>query len=470
MNTTLQRDRKSSQLERLLSAMADVAAADGYAGATIAQVIARAGVSRPTFYDYFADKDDCFLAALGHVQERLLAEVRHAVHSQAPEHAAAATIGALIGFADSETSMALLLINEAMAGGPRALDARDQGIAEIEQIIEQAYEQLGATTAIPDLSARIMIGAIYRLLSSTLRRGEPGLAGLHRDLLGWIKSYEQPAGEHRWRTLAPLPAPAPGPATLEGALHAPPPGAPACGRGRPCEAEVAENRRRRVLFALAEIVAEKGYAAVTIAEITRSAGLDSRAFYRLFACKREAFSALHELYFQQMMAVTAGAFFTAGSWPERVWQAKGALAGCIEQNPTLTRACLIESHAGERITVERVEGLVSAFTMFLQEGYEHATQSTPPSRLALEAIAQANFEVFYQQARASATPEMAGLLGHTTQLCLTPFMGPRNTNKFIDEKLGRSRRATAGPNGARSHGARVPAGTPRAAELAGEHP
>src|SRR5918996_5397040 len=52
-----------SQRDRMLDAMAQACAFEGYGGATVAAVIARAGVSRRTFYEHFRDREDCFLAA-----------------------------------------------------------------------------------------------------------------------------------------------------------------------------------------------------------------------------------------------------------------------------------------------------------------------------------------------------------------------------------------------------------------------
>jgi len=51
------------QRGRLLSAMADCVAEKGAVDTTVADVIARAGVSRRTFYELFRDKNDCFDAA-----------------------------------------------------------------------------------------------------------------------------------------------------------------------------------------------------------------------------------------------------------------------------------------------------------------------------------------------------------------------------------------------------------------------
>jgi AcrR family transcriptional regulator len=434
VNTTLQKGRKSTQRERLVNGMIAVGNRDGYAHANVSAVIEQAGVSRPTFYDYFTDRDDCFLAVLADIQARLAAEVRQAVESQAPEQALEATIGVLVAFASSEPAMALFLMSEAMAAGPRALDARDEGIAEIEQIIEEAYRQAPAGTAIPDVSSRIVIGGLYRLLASRLRRGEPGIAGLLEDLLDWIRSYEQPAGEHRWRTLKPGPPPAPSPLLAQTPLRAPsalPPGRP----GLSTE-QVAENHRLRILFAAAQLAEEKGYNATTIADITRLAGVDGRAFYASFPDKQDAFMTVHEIGVQQVMSATAGAFFTGASWPERMWEAGRAFTGFLESNPMITHVGFVQAYAVGPGAVQRIEDSHIAFTIFLQEGYEHQPQRTPPpSRLALEAMITSIFEIVYHQARESAEPKISGLLGHMAFLCLTPFLGAAEANRFIDQPL-----------------------------------
>jgi AcrR family transcriptional regulator len=68
----------ASQRGRLLDAMAHAVAEKGFGAVSVADVIARAGVSRKTFYVYFRDKLDCFLAAYDVGVEVLLATVREA--------------------------------------------------------------------------------------------------------------------------------------------------------------------------------------------------------------------------------------------------------------------------------------------------------------------------------------------------------------------------------------------------------
>ena len=61
------------QRERILSAVVETIAEVGYARMTVAQVIARARVSRKTFYEVFCGREHCFLAASKRRSTRRLA-------------------------------------------------------------------------------------------------------------------------------------------------------------------------------------------------------------------------------------------------------------------------------------------------------------------------------------------------------------------------------------------------------------
>ena len=62
---------KAVQRERLIMAMLKAASELGYRETNVQDVIDRAGVSRPTFYEHFTNKEDCFLAAFDTSAERL---------------------------------------------------------------------------------------------------------------------------------------------------------------------------------------------------------------------------------------------------------------------------------------------------------------------------------------------------------------------------------------------------------------
>jgi AcrR family transcriptional regulator len=424
---------RSTQRERLLAGMISTANRGGYAGASVSKVIGEAGVSRPTFYEYFEDRDSCFREALQDIQRRLLWEIRDALASHPPQQAMQASLAAIVEFASAEPADALFLTSQAMAAGPRALDARDEGIAAIELAIDEAQSELKDTEMSPDVSPRVVIGGLYRLLASRLRRGEPGLNKAIDELSDWAESYARPVGTHRWRSLTPTEMrPEPADLTL-GPLPAPgplPPGRPALSKE-----EVAANHRERILHAAAQLAEQKGYNATTIADITREAGVDGRAFYAAFADKQEAFMAVHEIGVQHVMTATAGAFFTGASWPERIWEAGRAFAGFLERNPMIAHVGFVEAYAVGPGAVQRVEDSHITFTIFLQEGYQQNLRAAAPSRLALEAIITSIFEIVYREARRSEEPRPTEMLGHMAFLALAPFLGADNANELIGGRL-----------------------------------
>ena len=69
---------RAVQRERLLAAMIGAATELGYNTLTVQNVLDRAGISRPTFYEQFEDKEDCFLAAFDAAAGRMRARIEAA--------------------------------------------------------------------------------------------------------------------------------------------------------------------------------------------------------------------------------------------------------------------------------------------------------------------------------------------------------------------------------------------------------
>lgn len=430
--STSRKERKGTQRERLLDGMLLAAVRRGYEGASVAQVIAHAGVSRPTFYEYFADKDDCFLAVHQEISEQLFEHVGEAVDAAPPERAVQAGIRALILRAEARPDRARFLVNETLAGGLRVLDQHDRTVEQVVQIIERARAKASPKASTPDLPTRALVSGICGLLAPRLRRNEHDLRELAEQVIDWIDGYSHPTDRHRWRTLEPGPPLPPPEHVSELALRVP----PALPRGRPklSSAEVARNQRERILYATADVAASKGYAAATIADITSTAGVDRRVFYANFPDKQQAFLAVHEVGFQQIMAVCASAFFSGSSWPERIWEGIRAGTYFDATYPVLAYIGYVESHAVGSPAIQRVEDSHAAFKMFVQEGYMSTT--TPPPRAVLDAISATIFEIGYYHSRRHQIHLLPRLTPHAVYLVLAPFLGRAEANDFIDEKLG----------------------------------
>jgi AcrR family transcriptional regulator len=432
-------DRKSTQRERLIAGMIAAAHQYGYAGATVSHVISHAGVSRPTFYEYFTDKDDCFLATHNELARMLVWEVERAVGAVGPEQATQAAIRRYVELSEEFPDRAVLLTNETMAGGRPALDAHDRMMEQMAAVVERARAKASASTLTPDLPIQTVFAAGRWLLAPALRRGKHNLTALGDDLANWVDSYMMPSAEHRWHTLDPGPELTPSPHVSEISLS-PPPAIPP-GRSRLSKSEIVRNQRERILYATAEVAAAKGYNLATIADITERAGVDRRVFYKHFRDKQQAFIAIHEFAVHQAMALAASAFFSADTWPERVWQAMRATTQFEATHPIITHLAHIESHAVGAPAIQRIDDTRAAFTIFLQEGTQLV--SKPPERTAMEAIAGAVFEIGYYEVRHGRNNLISRLAPNATHLVLAPFLGPAAANEFIDEKLREERVGTA---------------------------
>jgi AcrR family transcriptional regulator len=117
---------EASQRTRLLEAVGRAVAERGYAAATIDDVVRRAGVSKKTFYEHFADKQDCFLAAYEAASEELLERVReaHAAEDDWLERTRAG-VRAYLRWLSAEPALARVFLIEVAAAGPQALEQRE---------------------------------------------------------------------------------------------------------------------------------------------------------------------------------------------------------------------------------------------------------------------------------------------------------------------------------------------------------
>jgi AcrR family transcriptional regulator len=126
----------ANQRQRLLAATATNLAENGYASLRVSDVVARAGVSRATFYKFFGDKFDVVLAAQRHAFEGLDRAIADACEAGgAWPGGVAAAVGAAIEFCAESTDRARLLL----ASGQAQLEPRlaAEGVSLSRQLLER---------------------------------------------------------------------------------------------------------------------------------------------------------------------------------------------------------------------------------------------------------------------------------------------------------------------------------------------
>jgi AcrR family transcriptional regulator len=162
-----------SQRARILEAMRAAVSEHGYSDASVADVIKRAGVSRKTFYAQFIDKEDCFLAIYDDVMGRLQTVTRDAFDAQDDwVPALRAGLTALLNTLAYDPPLARLCFVDVLAAGPRAAEARNMAMRELEGILELARESDGA--AAPRALGMSMVGGLGEVLYQEIVAGRAG--------------------------------------------------------------------------------------------------------------------------------------------------------------------------------------------------------------------------------------------------------------------------------------------------------
>ncbi|HXR31388.1 MAG TPA: TetR/AcrR family transcriptional regulator [Solirubrobacterales bacterium] len=166
---------RAVQRERLLAAMLRATAQLTYRDVSVQDVLERAGVSRPTFYEHFENKEDCFLAAFDSAAARLRERLEAAAGGDAESwrDRLRLAIEDLLRFVAEEPDAAMSLIVDARAACPAALVKRDELFDHFAGCIDTMVREEATEDAAPSaIAAAGIVGGIETLLYTRLNRGE----------------------------------------------------------------------------------------------------------------------------------------------------------------------------------------------------------------------------------------------------------------------------------------------------------
>jgi AcrR family transcriptional regulator len=196
--------RLDVQRRRLFAAASELIVRQGYAGTTAEAIAREAGMSKATFYEHFANKEDCVLALLDEGATELMVQLGQAADrgptADYEEHVRR-NVRAFLQTVAAHPNSAFTLIVE-IAGAGRAADARRQGVLEAfaDGLLRDNARHAEAGAA-PRFASRddayAVVGGIVELVARALRGGKAAdLAGLEpvivRLLLGTLDRARRP--------------------------------------------------------------------------------------------------------------------------------------------------------------------------------------------------------------------------------------------------------------------------------------
>jgi AcrR family transcriptional regulator len=186
---------------------------------------------------------------------------------------------------------------------------------------------------------------------------------------------------------------------------------------------IAQNQRERIITALVDTVAERGYNATTVAHITKAASVSRRTFYEHFADKEACFLAAYEMvadHIRDSMRTAASAF---EEWPQQVRAALATMLRFLAGEPELARVCMIEPIAAGGVIAAKHRASMEDFVEILKAGRpEHGGERPLPE--ATEATLVGGIvSLIVREINAGRTEQLEKLLPDLVELTLAPYLG-----------------------------------------------
>ena len=175
------------QRSRLLGAAVRVLEEQGYEHATVAHITGRARVSRRTFYELFANREQCIAAVLVDTADQIEAELVAAeLEHGAWRERVCVGLWVILSFLEREPELARVLVVHALRGSGPVLKARDEIVGRLVAVVDEGRTQSARAAQCSELTAEGVVGAtlaiLYRRLAGVPPSGSLRLTGLLGEL------------------------------------------------------------------------------------------------------------------------------------------------------------------------------------------------------------------------------------------------------------------------------------------------
>jgi AcrR family transcriptional regulator len=206
---------------------------------------------------------------------------------------------------------------------------------------------------------------------------------------------------------------------------------------------IAQHQRARIIRALALEVSEKGYRAVTVADIVKRAGIARNTFYENFGSKEDCFLAAQKFAMSTALGRVVEAAGEIDEWPYRVEAGLGAFLGFVAEEPALARTCMVEALAAAPTSVRYYEESLQAFVSLFRLGRDVSPHGQGLPEALEEALIGGVFWILYQRLLVAEPSTIGQLLPELVEFALTPYLGAESARAVALEGANASPASTS---------------------------
>jgi AcrR family transcriptional regulator len=160
---------------RMMDAVAELTAEQGYEATKIADIVRRAAVARKTLYDNFDGKEDLFLSAVDvTLQEMRVVAEEACERTEGAELKVVAGLEAVLDFIAEHPAAAKMCMVEAISATPGAARLYDTGM---RQFVELLRGNAPESADLPETIEESLVGGVAWILQQQIRRGDAESVG-----------------------------------------------------------------------------------------------------------------------------------------------------------------------------------------------------------------------------------------------------------------------------------------------------
>lgn len=184
-----------------------------------------------------------------------------------------------------------------------------------------------------------------------------------------------------------------------------------------------ESQRERLLAAMTQEVAAKGYRATTITDVVKLASVSTRDFYGHFDGKEACFLAAFEAVHDHLVGVVEAAVASESDWPQRVIAALRAALEFFAAEPELARFCLVEPVSATPAIAIRFREAVLTCAPALARGRDEMNRGDSLPESTEDSLLGGIVSLATRSILAGETKQLPAVLPSMVEFTLSPYLG-----------------------------------------------
>jgi AcrR family transcriptional regulator len=188
---------------------------------------------------------------------------------------------------------------------------------------------------------------------------------------------------------------------------------------------LSRDRREKILVAMAEIVAKRGYQGTTVEHIVKRAGVARNTFYEYFKNREACLLAGFEEALAELTARATAAAGEETEWPLQVRAALSVLMQWVAENPALARTCLVESMTAGPVALERYEEALRRYAPLFALGRDEPSAGGELPDTLEDSIVGGIVWMIHQRLLRGEAEQVPALLPTILEFALGPYLGER---------------------------------------------